>query len=406
MRTKTKIFIILGAVGCGLIFWWLLPSANTPVATINITTDNEAVIWTSYNDQEVREVGQGQYTFSSKTAGLLVVRATDNQLSAQTTVRLILGQTQDVHLEIQRPKNVSYYAPGAVSYPLITDNFVYGVNRDTYDLGVSRRFDDIFPATSFFSFPKVYRLAWFDEDNFVYSSRDRRTVGLVTGGNISTLEKSYSDFALSGEALFLLDSQGVDWLGLGQNQEVGRLWSFEEVQPVGQIFASNQHLYLPILAEESHLSDAHSHGANLNVYSLQGELVNSFIVSEADYRQIIEVGNLVFLATYRGLVVFNLETTDRLFEFELNDSVVDVLEYNESVYALTLDNGLWRLDLSQPQAGYHLLAHQPPNQTSVENSLVIKDDRLYFSSKTKPEALETATLAELSSVYYIELDSD
>ena len=412
VKRKTKVWIISGLIVLGIVVWGLLGSAGSPLATVNVTTEGQTTIWIAHNSDEFEPVGQSKFTFSSKTAGLLAVMVTDGSLVAKTIVSLVLGQVQDVHLVVQHPKQIKYYTPGAISDPLITDNFVHGINNNTSDLTTSRRVDEVFPEVSFLKLPKVSRVSWFDEYNFIYSSRDKRTVGVVADGALSVLEGAYRGFGVRGEDVFLLSKNGVERLTFKENTPAERLWFFEGDPLAGQIFVGNQYTYVTILDEEDSLSDPHSRSDSytplslLNVYSHRGDLTQQLAVPSANYLQILEVEGLVFLVAHDHFMAFDLETTDRLFEFELNDSVVDVLEYNESVYALTLDNGLWRLDLSQPQAGYHLLAHQPPNQTSVENSLVIKDNHLYFSSKTKPEALETATLAELSSVYYIELDSD
>ena len=405
MRRKIRFLVIVGLLGGSLLVWWLVRLINMPVATVKITTDEQATILISHNDEDFEEVGRGKFVFSSKTAGVLIIRAVDGQYSSQATVGLVLNQVQTVHLSFKQPKTASYYAPGAISYPLITDSFVYGINRNTYDLGVSRRFDDVFSDTSFIAFPKLYRLAWFDEYNFVYSSRDRRIVGLVFEGDSVVLSGTYSDFAVKDGVVFLLSGNSVNRLVFGEGQEVETLWSLEET-PAGQIFVSGQHLYIPVLDEESELLDTHSRAAQLNVYSHSGQLVERLALSGADYRNLIEVGDLVFVATYRGLVVLDLGSGNRLFELELTEPVVDILEKDGLVYALTLESGLWQLDLSNRQAGYQLLVNQPPNQIFVENSLSLKDGRLYFSSQTKESALGSSNSAELSSVYYIDLDSD
>ena len=405
MARKIKILIILGLLGFIGLLWWLVSSREGAVATVFVTADNQAVVWLSHNDEDFQEMGQSPVTFTSSVEGVLEVRAVDGRLKSQTAVRLTLGHTQKVHLGFQKPKAASHYAPGPVRYPLIAENFVYGLSPSTFNITVKQRQSDILPDLVFLNIPKVISLSWYDEHNFVYGSLGRKTVGLVVDDDLLVLDKSYSDFATKDRQIFLLSQDEVSRLIFGKDEPVEVLWVLGEARPVGQIFASEQYLYIPV--HGSHVpSDSHSHEILVNKYSHRGQLLVSLEFPGAHIYNLAEVDNTIFVATFQGVIVIDTDINQRLLPLELTEPVVDILEKDGLIYVLTLESGLWQLDSNNLQAGYQLLVTQPPSQTSVENSLVIKDNRLYFSSKTKPEALETATLAELSSVYYIELDSD
>ena len=377
-----KILIILTLVGLfviGLVYW-LNSSGDSNEgelsARVEIQTNQSAFIWVSLNQAEFQEIGQTQAVFESESGGLLVVRASAGDKLSQTSLSIKVGQTKQVYLGLVNLIDAPVYSPGLVSHPYVTADFVYGLSPSVSEIAIRQVDEGIFSDLFFFDVPKISGLYWYDEHNFVYSSTDKG-VGLVVDDTSSILD-GYLGFAVLDRAVFLVSDQEVGKTVFGAGAKVEPIQTITAVGVVGQIFASDSYLFVPVYDNNAGIEHSHD-GSRVYVYSHSGELIKKIDNLSLSYNQMLEVDELVFMASDRGLAVFDLNSDSWRIDLEMPEPIVDMTEVDGQVYILGQDSGLWQLDLGGSNPVFSLVSSPIAVGSFIINSLSSQNGKLYFS---------------------------
>ena len=376
MRKILIILALLGLVGVGLIYWLSSGSDPNPLARLEVRTDQSATIWVSISQQEFQEIGQGQAVFESELGGLVVVRVSDGVRSSQTSLSLEVGQTKRVSLGLVDLMRPSVYSPGLVSYPYVTPEFVYGLNPSISEIVVRQTDEDVFSELFFFNVPKINGIHWYDEHNFVYSSTNGQ-VGLVVDDNTLVVDDYLGLTALDG-TVFLVSDEGISKTTFGAAAKVEPVQTITAVGVVGQIFASDSYLFVPVYEKSVGVGGSHD-GGRVYVYSHSGELIKKIDNLSLSYNRMLEVDGLVFMASDRGLAVFDLDSDSWRIDLEIPEPIVDMIEVDRQVYILGQDSGLWQLDLGGSNPVFSLVSSPIAVGSFIINSLSYQNGKLYFS---------------------------
>lgn len=404
MNNKKLIVIIIASLVGIIIIAFLFIKFTT--ATINVTTQENAKIYSKQGTVEFKEVGRGKATISTRESSQVIIEARLNGQVVQKPVTPQKNKSITVDLQFKPLVEAKYFAPGPLIYPYIENGFIYGINPNTNGLSVSAIEGNTNSEPTLPLLPFMKQVFWTSSNNFTYVTLGRGA-GFVRNNQIE--EGNYSNNVAMAKSdsnnYILLNKNGYYF---SPQFNLGKVTKLADIpnNSSPSVFADNNYLYAVSLIynESKDEGDVEPTGkeTNLLIFDTNGNKIKETkLALTQEVNKVVSINkSKIAILSSDGIFILDLGTNNiQVKSFSFGD-VQDMVIYKDRLILMGSD-GLWQYNYDSDE--YYKVATYPENQEYTPGSLVVLNKNLYFStSVTKEALLKDKALIIRSGVYKIE----
>ncbi len=392
LRNNRRIIVIISAFILGIIVLLLLFFRIT-TATIYVTTDANATIFSKQGSEGFKQIGKGSATVSTRDSAQVIVEARLNGQVVQKPVKPQANRTVDVNLTFQPLVDAKFIAPGPLMYPFIEGNFIYGINSHTNTLAVFpiNNTNTVKPVIP--SIPFISQVLWQSATNFLYVTLGRGA-GLVQNNKV--LEDEVFEYSSVGVGNndpvgngILLGKDGYYFAAKMNMDDAKKLSGFVQ-NSTPQVYADTTYLYAVSLINNPPKNEddvtVTSKETQMQIYDQNGNQKYSATlpITTQTARVLAISQDTIVLLHNDGITLYNVNTKQSTLQLFSFGQVRDMILYNNRLILMGTD-GLWQYNTNLQE--YYKVATYPEHQEYVPNSLTILGGNLVFSTSVTNEAI-------------------
>jgi hypothetical protein len=385
---------------------WIIYFRESSTITYTIESAPDAKISVAAErGGDFEQIGVGKATLRARDEQGVFVRAENSSGTSLTYVNTQAVEAGTITMPIrERVEPEVIASDGSVSYPLIKNRVLYGVDSETFNLRA------LGPNTAEIKSPELpltRKIIWQDEQNFMFSSyRDgvgavinnmkvlndglARTVALAPGVEPSPSEIFINDIAKTKNSPFvLLGDDGIyvsDNIGLDTEKILHTGWISTE-----QLHLDDTYIYLNAETQVgSYASDVSYDDITIDpnqppvttttmVYNYQGALLGVIETFGNKVIGVVSGDNHSVVASDHGILTFNPmdinpESVGDMTYFE---ATRDIVSFNNTTYVLA-DQSVWSYD--EASRMFQEVANVSEYGNVLEKSFVAdpEESALYF----------------------------
>lgn len=413
------IVLLLVVIATGALLFFL----NRP-AVLKITSEAGADISVATEKSgDFKKIGTGEATYKTRNYEKPVyIQTTKGAKKTVSGARLEKGKTSNLDLQLLDPITAKTVSEGSVYNAYFEGTLVQGIVPEEFVIASFRTDTYETSRAALKRLPYMKRIAWYDKDNFVYSSL-RSGIGQFIGGvdkkndggiatkisgvdlpEISQTPGSnkplvkLSDIAkfdnkplalVSDANLFISDDLGTTLRSIaGFKTEDGA--SNEVFSTSDYIF---RHTSQPPAATASEISTDPGEEIEKSVitqYSYDGKKLRDITINDETVVNIAQVNDTVYVLSNSELVRSNNTASVEVPMYFTY--VADVTTYN-SVGVLLADNGVWKI--SDDGVSMQLLYDFGENGVGLGHSFAKMNGALVFGTTPEPDATTSSKLLSI-----------